>query len=453
MSARKRLLIVNYDFPPAGGAGIKRCLKFMRFLTELKWEIDVLTVHEGNHSIMDSTLLSEVPSQVRIHRTGSLERLFGRKSPASHEAEGRTIQSKRNFDGFLGKVYATYGPYFKIPDSRILWLPQALLRALWLILRKRFDVIFATGPTFTNLLLGAVIKIISRKPLIVDFRDAWLADPMLIKKARTSLLGLHRRLERFTVRMANKVVTTNPFVTRDFQQRYHDMPADKFVTIYNGFDQDDFDNLCDTTQEEEKTFTVVYTGRLYGERMPKSFLQALDLAVKRAPKMRENTRAVFVGSCEEFLDGKRIENYIEEYSLQGLVVLTGHVSRKESLEHQMQASVLLLIIGIVPPEMELTYGLSGKVFDYMLCGRPILAIVNGGSTKEFLEENGIGSVFRHDDVEGMSEYLIRAHEEFVFGKVKQIYNISAYERFNFRWLTKCLSNYLYGAIEEERIRH
>jgi glycosyltransferase involved in cell wall biosynthesis len=183
----------------------------------------------------------------------------------------------------------------------------------------------------------------------------------------------------------------------------------------------------------------VYTGRLYGERTPKYFLEALRSAMEKEPDMKDKVRAIFVGSCEEFLDGRTIRDYLEEYNLHDAVKLTGHISRKESLEYQMSASVLLLLIGIVPLEMELTYGLSGKVFDYLLSEKPILTLANGGSTREFIVENKIGEIFFHEEIQGISDYLIDAYTRFKNGKKVQSYDFGIYEKFDFRSLSKTLS--------------
>lgn len=158
--------------------------------------------------------------------------------------------------------------------------------------------------------------------------------------------------------------------------------------------------------------------------------------------MSGKAKAVFVGSCERFLDGKRIEDYIEENDVADLVELTGHLSRKASLEYQMNATILLMIVGIVPKEMELTYGLSGKVFDYLLFGKPILTIANGGSTREFVVEHRIGSVFYHHDVEGIKQYLVASYLDFEKGLPLKARSLNEFGEFNFKTITAALSQHM-----------
>jgi glycosyltransferase involved in cell wall biosynthesis len=447
LKVRKTLLVVNYDFPPAGGAGIKRCLKFMKYLPEYGWDCVVLTVKDGNHTVTDASLLGEVWPGVPVYRVFSFESFFtGHKDSSQYGTAQKSVAKhavKKLMRLCLGRIYKFFGQFIRIPDSRILWVPGAILTSVRIMWKNRFDAIYATGPTFTNLLLGVLIKTISRKPLLVDFRDAWISDPMLVlNQGKGNVLKISAMLEKFVVVHADRVVTTNPFVTKDFQRRYSQFPSTKYDTIYNGYDSNDFKFVRDVVPRESKKFTIVYTGILYGERTPKYFLEALRRALDERPDILSKVQVLLVGKCQKFLDGKRIEDYLDEYHLKDTVQLTGHVSRIESLTYQAMANMLLLIVGIVPKEMGLTYGLSGKVFDYILAQKPILTVADGGSTREFIEENGIGRIFYHKDAEGIKNYLIEAYEKYTDGIEEPIPDTNSCSNFEFSALTKRMANHL-----------
>ncbi len=452
MADNKNLLIINHDFPPAGGAGIKRCLKFIKFLPDFGWNITVLTVRDGNHPIIDSSLEKEVKINVKIYRSTTYESFFyflSKPKTVSHTSSIKRSPPKKTLftTRILKYLYNTFGEYFKIPDSRILWIIPAYHLAKTINKKHNFDLIFATGPTFVNFIIAAMLKRKLKKRLVIDFRDAWVADPMLKKQTKKYLYKIHSRLEKFVINRADKVISTNPFVARDFQERYKDKNNTKFFTIYNGYDKDDFTSLTANNNCNNNYFSIVYTGRLYDERTPKHFLKALSLAIRELPEMESRVRATFVGSCEKFLDGKCIEDYITQYNLKKVTNLTGHISRKESLEYQVQASLLLMIIGIVPPEMELTYGLSGKVFDYILCKKPILTLANGGATREFIVNNKIGKIFFHKDIEEIKTFLMEAYMNFKSKKgIGMNSDVSEYEKYDFRSLTKNLSLHFESAI-------
>ena len=180
----------------------------------------------------------------------------------------------------LKRAYKFLGHFLKVPDSRILWMPWAVARGIRLCRSQGIDVILATGPSFTNFLIGAWIKVFTRRPLLLDVRDAWTADPTRAFE-RNYLGRLDERCERFALNRADRVITTNPFVTRDFAERYPGKPATAFDTIYNGFDQEDFSfSVQSPAKADDRPFTIVHTGRLYAERTPKFFLQTLGHALQ-----------------------------------------------------------------------------------------------------------------------------------------------------------------------------
>jgi len=160
------------------------------------------------------------------------------------------------------------------------------------------------------------------------------------------------------------------------------------------------------------------------------------------PTMRADTRIVFVGSCEVFLDGRTVEDYSRELGLSDIVETPGHLSRRESLEYQMEATILVLLIGVVDPSKCFTYGISGKVFDYVISDRPILAISEPGASRWFLEHHGIGDVYLHTEEAAITEYLVRAYDDWRRGIPLQAASRSLRDDFSFEKLTEKLAGYL-----------
>ena len=436
----KTVLIITDVFPPLAGAGIKRILKFTKFLPEHGWRCFVLTADNERFLPTDPTLLREVPPATTVVRTYTLESLMqksdGMANPSSAGPGGRTrrVPLRR-------RLYKFFGRFLRMPDSRILWLPSAVARGVRLCRQYKINVLLASGPSFTNFLVGACIKILSRRPLVLDVRDAWVADPTR-QFEKEYLRRMDAWCERFVLRRANRVITTNPFVTSDFADRYRHNPSTVFDTIYNGFDRDDFTFAGNAPSPTPDRFTIVHAGRLYAERTPRFFLEALSMAFQENPAMRDKTTIRFVGSCETYLDGKRIEDYVRELGLDGTVELVGRVSRTRSLEYQMQAHLLLLIIGIVPPAMALTYGISGKLFDYAACERPILTLANEGATRELIVTHRLGDVFFHEDLPAIRDYLVHAFQQFTDGVNPGGPDARSLQEFDFRSLAGRMSQHL-----------
>lgn len=439
----KTVLIITDVFPPLAGAGIKRILKFTKFLPAQGWRCLVLTAANEGFLPLDPSLAREVPPGTMVCRTYTLESLFQKKPTSAVDSPAASGQAgSRSSVSLLKRIYLFLGRFLKVPDSRILWLPWAVARGIRLCRRERVDVLLATGPSFTNFLIGAWIKIFTRRPLVLDVRDAWTADPTRLF-TKEYLRRLDARCETFVLRRADCVITTNPYVTQDFAQRYAGCSSASYDTIYNGFDKDDFEFSAHTQPiKTGQPFTIVHTGRLYDERTPRFFLQALGQAMKQKEEMRSRMKVLLVGSCETFLDGKRVEDYIREFELGDVVELVGRVSRRRSLEYQVDADLLLLIIGIVPPENALTYGISGKLFDYALCNRPILTLANEGATRELVRESHIGDIFFHEDTAAVSDYLIRAFEHTTAGQSLPGPTAEAISRFDFQALSQRLAQHL-----------
>lgn len=439
----KTVLIVCYEFPPGGGAGIKRTLKFLKFLPDYGWRGCVLAARNGNYHIVDRSLENEVPSGVNVYRGRTLEMkpaaTVGTPSVSVGQAPPSGPGAERRGTRPLHRLYRRLGALIKAPDSRILWLPGALAAGLRAVRKERPEVIYASGPSFTNLIVGVWLGRLTRRPVVLDFRDAWVADPTLRAACKPYLFRLHAAQERRVIRAAHRVIATNPAVMRDFQERYPECPATRFMTIFNGFDRDDFIRLASPAVPVHDRFTLVYTGRLYAERTPRYFLEALAQAFQEVPDMRRQTRVLFVGSCEPFLDGRRTEDYLVELGLNEVVELTGQVSRAESLAYQETADVLLLIIGRVSEEGRFTYGISGKVFDYLASQKPILTLADEGATRDLVTRHGIGEVFAHEDVTGIRDALIRQYRAFQAGTRTEGTDLERYREFDCRFLTQSLA--------------
>lgn len=449
----KSLLIITDVFPPLSGAGVKRILKFLKFLPRYGWRCTILTAKNENFMPLDPTLSAEVPPQTTVERTYTLESLFKQPNGSSsgvHVPNSTSRKPTSFVPSPLKLAYKHLAPILKIPDSRMLWLPSAVANGVRLCRRENVNGILATGPSFTNFLIGAGIKRLTGKPLVLDVRDAWVADPTRLFK-RNYLKKIDARLERFAFNCADLVVTTNPFVTKDFIGRYPKRPSNAFDTIYNGFDPEDFP-ACSSNKilKTPDFFTIVHTGRLYAERTPKFFLQALGDALRIRPDIREHLRVLFVGSCETFNDGRRIEDYISEFNLSGVVLLPGQVSRRLSLDYQMEADLLLLLIGIVPAEQSLTYGISGKLFDYMGCGKPILTMANEGASRELISEKGIGALFSHDDTSAVRDHLIESFDRFASGNKSGRSSTEVFREFQLDTLISRLAGHLDVLAATER---
>jgi glycosyltransferase involved in cell wall biosynthesis len=443
----KKAFIISYAFPPSGGAGVRRILKTIKYLSQLEWEITVLSPKRGRYFAYpyDPLLLEEIPANVQVVECFTPERYYMTQSVSAGEGVRSKSKSNNVFSNIYRKIYRLIGDIIAVPESAIIWLPFAVWYSIQLIRQNDFEVIFVTSPPFSSLLIGGVLKKVTGLPLVIEFRDAWIAEPTRKFKSKwAKILEFHQ--ESWTIRIADYVISVTDGITHDFIKRYGNQNnREKFITIPNGYDRDDLkyfspESYCEI---EDNLFKIVYTGTLGGRRTPRFFFAGLKKLIQSRPELRSKLKVFFIGRNGRFMDGYSIEDYIEDYGLNEIVEIVGFVSREESFIYQAEADLLLLLIGLVAPEESQCYGISAKVFDYILAGKPILAVTEDGPTAEFMREAGIGEVISHYDEFGISAAVERA----IDGQMNYAPNQKFITIFDYSTLARNLNQILLLAIE------
>jgi glycosyltransferase involved in cell wall biosynthesis len=251
------------------------------------------------------------------------------------------------------------------------------------------------------------------------------------------------------------VICTTDGIKADFENRYPDIPK-KYVTITNGFDPADFPAEISMgtmgNSARSQVLRIVHAGTFGGERSPREFLLALGQLLRERPELKDLIEVVFVGQNSKFTDGRTIEEFIDEYGCGSVAKLTGFVSRKASLDYMMQADVLLLIIGRVPREGALVYGISGKLYDYGAARKPVLTVSEPGSTSQLAQALNLGPVVHPDDTEKIKSILVSLWGAHSSGAIPYNPNLELLKSFEFSSLTArfatCLDQTCKGGNQE-----
>ncbi len=442
------LVICSY-FPPAGGPGVKRISQFAKYLVHNNWNPIVLT--HGNFFVgYDEQSVKQIPSAVSVHRTRSWEQYIreiqgNNTKPARHTKK----TGERRFGKILIRHIKTILKKIA-PDSGVMWMPFAVRGAMEIYKRTPYSAVFATGSAFSNFLTGMIIKTITGKPLVLDFRDAWAANPGYANESKIQLY-MARLYEKIAVSNASYVIANTKGVRRDFLARYPTQDKDKFIVIPNGFDEDDIMTTVNSKVSLDKSkFNIVHTGTLRGMRNPKLFLEAICDLIREKEMDAEDVKIHLVGISSVFRDGCSLQDYIERYRLADRVNLTGYVSRQDAFSYNAQADLLLLVIGVLPEELLPTYGLAGKVYDYILSNRPILALAQeGGATYDLLRENRIGTIADPTDKNDIKAKIKGAYNDWKKGTLASNYDPSQMHAYNMKNLTKHLSGVLSAAVRRK----
>jgi len=427
----KKVLIIAYAFPPIGGVGVLRMVKFAKYLPDFGWQPIVLTVDQGVDFVHDESLAEALPAGVQVYRARSWEPLNVTRAKRTADRLGSPSAvggGQERLKTLLKSLYFA----MRVPDDKVGWLPFAIRRGKQIFAEHTIDLIFATAPPYTNLLVGRALKQYSGKPLVVDYRDEWST----IRYRDTPSNGLTRRinhhLEGRVLTSADAVVTAaHPIVDR--LQRAGLLPAGKPMhTIMNGFDTEDYAAIPALDKREK--FTIVYTGSFYGERQtPRYFLQALAALLQAKPALRTHIQVYFVGSI--YANHTR---FIEELKLEDVVQLCGILPHQEAIRYQLAADLLLLVVGKgAGSEVVLT----GKIFEYLGAGKPILGLLPlEGPAAALIRQTATGVVVDAEDVDGAQQALDCFYRDWSQGRLLYQPNQSVVNQYSRQMLTAKLVN-------------
>jgi glycosyltransferase involved in cell wall biosynthesis len=387
-----KVLVIAYYFPPMGLSGVQRTLKFVKYLPDHGWEPVVLTVTPTAYYALDYGMLRELAeSNIRTIRTNSLDptRLFESGKPVKMPHE-----KLRNFlSGISQAIF--------VPDNKIGWKHEAMKAGRKLLQGEDFNVIFSTAPPYTCHLIGAALSKEFNIPLVIDYRDSWVDNPLHFYITPFHKM-LHKRLEKKVLRTSNRIITINRRIKELMLRRYRFLGYNDIAIIPQGYDPDDYrvENPLKLPFSKKMRFT--YAGTFYRNRTPKYFLRALSDAVKERPGLRKKIESVFIGTF-------RKENLamIESLGLTDVVKVFGYLDHKSTVRYLMTSDVLWMTIGNGKGEDQIS---TGKLFEYVGSRKPILGLVPDGIAKATILESGAGKVVNPDDVPGIKKAILEYYE-------------------------------------------
>ena len=374
----KRVLMIAFHFPPfAGSSGIQRTLGFVRHLPRFGWEPLVLTAHPRAYERMSDDQLGDLPAGSIVERAFAVD-------AARHLAVG--------------------GRYLGItarPDRWVAWWLGAVPRGLAMIRKYRPAALWSTYPVATAHKIGHTLQRLSGLPWIADFRDpmaqeGYPADPRIWRSFRA--------IEERAVCRSSCCVFVAPGAARMYRRRYADLPASRIAVIENGYDEESFASLDGAPQATGPlvpgSFTLVHSGIVYpSERDPTHLFRALrrmlDDGRLKPGELRLRLRAP---AHEAVLKG-----LIDNFGLSAVVELAPPIAYRSALQEMMRADGLLVLQAANCNEQ-----IPAKAYEYLRCGRPILALTDpAGDTAGLLREAGIGSIARLDSAEEIADAMAR----------------------------------------------
>ena len=427
MSGALKVLIVTYYWPPAGGPGVQRWLKFARYLKEFGIDPVIFCPKGANYPVLDPLLLSDVPSDLEILQLPIFEpaKILSHFAPKSSKSISTGMVNTKN-PGLLERLMMTIRGHLFIPDPRKYWVKPAVGHIeQYLEQYPEVKLVITTGPPHSVHLIGQRLQQSRGIKWMADFRDPWTEiyyhkSLNLMQWAKRR----HLRLEQGVLESADRILTTSPTTAAAFQSR-----TPRTVSlITNGYDAQDFKDIPKQDTEVVK-FRITHVGTLMTPRNPLALWQALARILEQQSTEDFQT---FKDDLVIELTGNVAPEVIESINSHGLgkfLVLAPNRSHKEAIQAMARGEVLLLT---ERDEADAHHIVPAKLFEYLALSAPILALGPAQSAiAPILNSTQAGVYFVQGDQDGVAHYLSEAYRAFKTNSLKNNRaQCSAYERRN-----------------------
>ena len=420
----KRLLIITYYWPPTGGSGVQRWVKFSKYLPEFGWQPVVYTPENPEQLARDESLLKDIPACAEVIKTHISEpyAIYRRLTGGKAGQEVNPVNAQRK--SWKQRLSLWIRGNCFIPDPRVGWVRPSV-RFLKKYLREHpVDAVVTTGPPQSVHLIGLRLKKELGLRWIADFRDPW-TEMFYYKHLGLSAAAdrRHRRLEQAVLDGADKIISVSPPVAADFQAR----TKTPVVLITSGFDEADFrgeslasapgvqgfpgqkkwpEKSLDTPapQRQRTEIRLVHTGLFAADGNPLKLWDALAERCEADPDFRARLQIRLAGKVDA-----AITDAIRARGLGDNLVELGYLPHDETVREQREADILLLPLRREP---EYAKVLPGKIFEYLAARRPVLGIgQEDGAAATVLRDAAAGEMFDWDKKEELLAFLDAAHPQ------------------------------------------
>ncbi|PZX47515.1 glycosyltransferase family 4 protein [Algoriphagus chordae] len=412
---KKRVLIITYYWPPSGGSGVQRWLKFAKYLPEAGWEPVIFTPENPDFDLKDEGLEKEISNELEVLKFPIwepyhlLDKIRGKKE--SHP--GRVLEQKEQ--SFIEKAAIWLRANLMVPDPRVFWVKPSVKFLTELIEKGQFQAIITTGPPHSMHLIGRDLKRKTGVFWLADFRDPWSQWEFLDKlPMQNRVRDKHKKLEQEVLSEADVVTTISPTFQHDLEQLAHR----KIDLITNGFDETDIPQNFSVGEKKGDSLHLVYTGIIDSIRNPMPLLKAMREEFSNGGEVK----FTFVGRVSDQVR----EEIAADSWFSAHVHFAGYVSHQEVFGFYEKADALALIL---TNTKNAKGNIPGKLFEYMATTLPILALGDPeGDSAKILKEAEAGQVFSHSDHVAIQLSLRKLFER--SGKAESALGIYQYSRRN-----------------------
>lgn len=437
----KRVLIISYYFPPLYSSGGIRIFKFAKYLPQVGWEPVVVTVKIALGVPTDNTLLEELNKKIQIFRVNNplnfgIERGINKKISNKVGFKSRLLSKSLNLWKCIKNIISLL---FLVPDSFICWALLAYRTGNRIIKEQKIDVVYTTSIPVSTHVVGCLLSRKNKIPWVMEFRDLWFNHVIFAPRKRWRIF-IEKKLEKRFFKYANSIIAVTSTILEYFTSSYPNV-RNKFATITNGYDSDNFKRAKPSVYKVKDKFTIVYTGTLLDYQTPIYFFEALESLVNENPDVLANIEVVFAGGMAL--------HYQERFSkppLSSVIKFLGLLPYQEAINLTYSGDTLLLI---VYEEMGGNSILTNKLFEYIGARKPILALVPQGVAADLIESEKLGAVVSPRDIQGIKLAILKLYKKW---QEKKLYTEANYDRISKKFDRKTLTYKLSKIFDEVSLK-
>jgi glycosyltransferase involved in cell wall biosynthesis len=420
----KKVLIITYYWVPAGGGGVQRWVKFVKYFRRFGWEPVIYTVSNGDYPLLDPSLEKNIPEGVEVIRTPIWEpydlynKLTGKKKGEKIEAnflsQGKKLDWKKRLAVWMR------GNFF-IPDARCFWIKPSITYLTKYLQENNIDAIISTGPPHTCHRIAYGLKKKFKLPWIVDYRDPWTQIDFYNDLHLSAWADRrHKRMEKEVLDSCDIITPIGKTMKEDLQS----LTNTRVEVVTNGYDEED--KKQDGANKLDEKFSIVYIGTMNNARDPKALWAALHELKNDGHELFDKLEVRLVGAIEESIFESIRTNGLDKY-----ITHIKYIPHNEVLKMQNQAQVLLLVINDTWNAKSI---LTGKIFEYLASNRPVLCIgPHDGDAAEIINSAGAGVVIGYKEIAEMKQALLSYYEKYKQGNLA--ITASGIEQYSRRALT------------------
>ncbi len=431
----KNVLFFAYVFPPLGGSGIQRSLKFVKYLKKLGWNPIVVTSGDTWFPLpKDISMTKEIPNNISMIRIDHLYK--SSESLSNDEAQEiinliyGVVDNDEIMNNFLTEMKDNHCAKRKkifCPDMVVTWVLDVLYAVDKLIDFSKINMIYTTSAPYSDNFLGYYLKAKHNIPWVADFRDEWTNNCMVPVNS-----NIEFRMEQNIVHLADAVINVTPDSTENCRQIFG-LANNKTYTITNGYDDDDFKTIK-VLKEKNKKFTIKHNGMFYPDhREPFTFLRAVNELISENKIDIEKLAVEFIGEKNPVILEKIVA--VDKYHIVKIIPYMEHI---QSLQNLNKADLLLLIIGSGNQFKSVA---PGKLYEYINMKKNMLVLAPiGGFTDKVTYQTGTGSCYEVDDINGIKTYILECYHHFFEDKMDNSFNIEEIAKYSREQTTNQLIN-------------